>query len=359
MLMNQVGELTFEIARNMDKTELSGSSFKVSKSITHKVAASGQTIFVVDALHDQRTLAHSSISDLQLRSILCVPLKIKDRIIGVFYVDSRNIGEEHQPEKLQFYEALAGQAAVAIENARLHEEKRHNDWFALIGQISGTFIHDLKGPMTNIKGYAQLIEGLATEPRITEFSEAIYKEVNRMLTMTREILEFARSENNLQKIAVRCSRLLNDIVAVLTKRSDVIDKGIAITLLCPDDPLLEVDLESFYRIFENLTANSVEAIERPKGSITIATRLSGPMLAIDFTDNGRGISDRLMRRVFEPFFSRAKSKGTGLGLTIVKKIVQSHGGSIALESAEEQGTTVRILIPVARPGSGAEAGLPS
>lgn len=121
MLKEGYGDLAFRVARGMDQTTLSEPQFKVSLSVVEQVALNGQPLLTSDAQGDERFNIRQSVMFLGLRSILCVPLKMKDRIIGVIYADSRLQSSIFSPQDLDLINAIASSAAIAIENARLYQ----------------------------------------------------------------------------------------------------------------------------------------------------------------------------------------------------------------------------------------------
>jgi len=129
MLREPAGELSVRIARGLDQVNLDEDEFKVSRTVVWRVAESGEPVLTTNALEDPRFDGHSSIAIYQLRSILCVPLKLKDDLIGVVYVDNRARIGNFQETDLGLISAFADQAAVAIDSARLFEnlQKSHRD----------------------------------------------------------------------------------------------------------------------------------------------------------------------------------------------------------------------------------------
>ncbi len=116
------GKLRFEVARNFDKESVKNPAFKISHSIAEQVAGTGRAVLSSDALTDQRFQEYMSVSDLKLRSVLCMPLKIRNRTIGVLYIDNRFEKGVFTPEDMTVLESFGDQASIAIENARLHQE---------------------------------------------------------------------------------------------------------------------------------------------------------------------------------------------------------------------------------------------
>ncbi|MCL5952818.1 MAG: GAF domain-containing protein [Chloroflexi bacterium] len=166
----RTGELTFRVARNMDHATISSPAFEVSRTIVQRVAATGQPVVTVDALHDPRFSFQDSVISLSLRSILCQPIKARERLIGVVYVDNRLRAGQFQARDLDALAAFTDQAAIAIENARLFESVRQNmdeigalktfqdNIFASIA--SGVIATDLSDRITAFNQAAEQILGL-------------------------------------------------------------------------------------------------------------------------------------------------------------------------------------------------------
>jgi len=125
VILSQDGRDRIVVARNLDREEIRRPSFKISHSIVQSVRETGRAVLAGDAQADERLSVYSSVSDLRLRSILCVPFRLKDRVIGVLYLDHRFQTGNFTDEDLRLLEMFSDQAAIAIENARLHEENRN------------------------------------------------------------------------------------------------------------------------------------------------------------------------------------------------------------------------------------------
>ena len=121
MLLDEQGELQFKTAHNISKESLNQEDFRISMSISNKVAKTGESIYTSDALHDERFSKQKSILELNLKSIMCVSLKSKEKIIGILYLDNSSKNNVFLQSDLYLFELFAGQAAIAIENAKLYE----------------------------------------------------------------------------------------------------------------------------------------------------------------------------------------------------------------------------------------------
>ncbi len=172
MLMDEpTRELTFQVARNMDRETIASPAFEVSRSIAQRVAKGGEPVIATDAMSDPRFAEQHSVISLNLRSILCIPLKLKDRVTGVVYVDNRMRVGTFQQMELSALGAFANQVAIAIENARLFESLRQkiqeiselktfqDNIFASIA--SGVIATDLAGRITAFNRAAETIFGVS------------------------------------------------------------------------------------------------------------------------------------------------------------------------------------------------------
>lgn len=124
MLKQDDGEISFRAARGMDQQTIEDPEFEISRTVVDEVAESGEAVLTSDAVHDPRFTGRQSVMNLNLRSILCAPLQLKDKVIGVVYADNRIKAGLFGDEDLELFSAIASSAAVAIENARLYEVAR-------------------------------------------------------------------------------------------------------------------------------------------------------------------------------------------------------------------------------------------
>lgn len=228
-------------------------------------------------------------------------------------------------------------------NSHFISELMRSERLALVGSMANSIIHDLKNPITIIRGCSDFMARKCADETVVEFTSIIDKAVDNMMDMTQEMLDFARGKSSLQ--------LTREPVHVVTTELDA-----QMTRLIPDEVLLMrdndavaevmVDVGRFARMLLNLIKNALEAM--PKGGILrVAVRKQGDKVIFRVTDTGCGIDPELQAKIFEPFVSFGKSKGTGLGMAIAKSVVDAHGGTISVHSEVGVGTSVQVALPVA------------
>jgi signal transduction histidine kinase len=228
------------------------------------------------------------------------------------------------------------------------EELLNAERLSAIGKFASIIIHDIKNPLTNIRAYAELLERkLGKIDGIDEFffrgTSTIINEVDRLVAMTTELLDFSKGDSNLDKEEVDFYEYLQIIAESMQGRAEKNNIQIKFEPV-KEKIFLFIDKQKMQRVFSNLVNNAIEAIgENGVINITLENKDDGFVLW-KIKDSGCGIPQKIASRIFEPFVS-GKSNGTGLGMSIVKSFVEKHGGSISVESKVGEGTEMIISLP--------------
>ena len=228
------------------------------------------------------------------------------------------------------------------------EELLNAERLSAIGKFASIIIHDIKNPLTNIRAYAELLERkLGKIDGIDEFffrgTSTIINEVDRLVAMTTELLDFSKGDSNLDKEEVDFYEYLQTIAESMQGRAEKNNIQIKFEPV-KEKIFLFIDKQKMQRVFSNLVNNAIEAIgENGVINITLENKDDGFVLW-KIKDSGCGIPQKIASRIFEPFVS-GKSNGTGLGMSIVKSFVEKHGGSISVESNVGEGTEMIISLP--------------
>jgi signal transduction histidine kinase len=352
------------VARQFARGEVDDAQIQISHGVIRRVLANREPVATTNAQEDPRFQTSHSIIAYQIRSVLAVPLAAKEELIGAIYVDTRLSARLFGESDMALLSAMANQAAVAIQLARLYEnlQARNRDLrealhelqetqdeliraerLSVVGRMAASIIHDLKNPMTTIKGYAALLGKEDLEPEIRQrFSRIITRSVDNFVEMTQEILDYARGGGPLQPVRVEVAAFVNDLCAFIER--DFEEKGMALQRDLEYTGSLFLDEAKMRRALYNIASNARDAMSAG-GVLTIATRSAGEAVEFRLCDTGPGIPAEIYDTMFEPFVTFGKPTGTGLGLAIAKKAVEDHGGTIAVESTHGQGATFIICVP--------------
>jgi len=233
---------------------------------------------------------------------------------------------------------------LAAANQQIQEAEdavRRSDRLAALGQLSAGLAHELRNPLGTIKASAEMLNrNLNSENEVArEVAGFIASEVDRTNSLVTRFLDFARPLQ-LRKNTADLVQVLDRAVAAAERESPqvAIYKNYA-----PEIPPFSFDAELMERVFYNLIRNAAQASE-PGGAVTVKTRMRDDDVEICVIDRGVGIQPENLSTIFNPFFT-TKPEGVGLGLAIASKIVDQHGGKIAVESEPGNGSVFRVLLP--------------
>ncbi|BDU77521.1 ATP-binding protein [Mesoterricola sediminis] len=338
IMLPEGGELVVKVQRNLGVNM--EKDIHLSMSSVHKVFEQGEAVWIRNVAADESLMAAKSVINLQLKTILCLPLQVQGERIGVVYLDSRRIATE--PVDRPTFEAIVALCAIAIERTRLAEESLRNQVLATVGQVASSIVHDLKNALFLVAGHAQMLELTLKEPDGKHHVAEILAAVDRLQGLSADIVDYAKVREP-RRERVDLAPYLAGLLEPLQAR--VRDAGAR--LVCQGGSCAaHLDRHRFARVVENLVANSLDALEGAEGGEIVVSwhRLEGG-IQLGVADNGKGIPRKVLRRIFEPFFSHGKRKGTGLGMATVKKIVEEHAGTVEVASEEGSGTAVTLVIP--------------
>ncbi len=229
-------------------------------------------------------------------------------------------------------------------NAHYITELMRTERLSLVGTMANSIIHDLKNPIQCIRSCGEILARKTSDPALADFYMIIHQSTERMLAMSEELLDFARGESSIQMqrhpVATVLMELDLQMQHMIPPEIHIFRKG--------TDCLAEilVDVGRFARMLLNLVKNAVEAM--PSGGLLwVKVREIDGSVVFRITDSGCGITPELQSKIFQPFVTFGKSKGTGLGMAIVKNVAEAHGGTVTLESEVNVGTTVEVTVPTA------------
>jgi len=249
--------------------------------------------------------------------------------------------------------AMADQLAEANRNLQQAEEAvRRSDRLAALGQLAAGLAHELRNPLGTIRASAEMLNrSVASENEVArEVAGFIAEEVDRTNSLVTRFLDFVRPLE-LRPAPADLAQVLDRSVAMVEREAAAREVTVYKNY-SPDIPPFPLDAELMERVFYNLLANAAQATA-PGGAVTVKTRPVDGNAEISVIDRGSGIDPKLIDTIFNPFFT-TKPDGVGLGLAICSKIVDQHGGKIAVESQPGKGSVFRVYLPLAEAVSGSK-----
>ncbi len=349
MLAHEVtGDLHFRAAVGGEPEKVKKLKIRSGQGICGWVAKNNKPQVVNRLDDDDRHSRHiSEHTGYHPRNVLCVPLRWDDgELEGIGAVELLNKGKGRSnftSDDLKLATVIAGHISTAIQIARGRERQEREERLTALGQFLSSVLHDLKTPMTIIKGYARMLAGEADGEIRAQYVESVLTQVDVLDDMTRETLAFARGDRKLWVRKVYLYQFF-DVLTEQVRRS--LEEHIDIQLELRDRGIAHVDGPKLMRAVHNLARNAAEAIaatdRRGTFRIIVDRDVETKALVLQFIDDGPGVPELIKGRLFESFITHGKKGGTGLGLAIVAQIVEDHGGTITCES--EPGKTVFTMV---------------
>jgi PAS domain S-box-containing protein len=293
------------------------------------------------------------------RSLMAVPLLMRGQLLGTIALVSSTPSRLYGPGDLRLALALAGRAAVAIENARLYRASVHAT--QLRDQVLGIVAHDLRNPLSTILLNAAGLKRPSPDPerRSQRRSEAVHRAATRMNRLIQDLLDVTVMESG--QLTIERARLsARELIVGAVDMQRPLASSSSLELRVDLDrgvPDIWGDRDRLLQVFENLIGNAIK-FTKAGGCITVGATSRDHEVIFRVADTGSGIAPENLPRVFDRFWqaTRANRQGAGLGLPITKGIVEAHGGRIWVESTPNRGTTFSFTIPQATPEQGRPSG---
>ena len=355
------GELFIRLARGPGSDKIKTLRLKIGEGIAGWVAQTEQPLICPDPYKDARFSRHfDDESGFRTRSILCVPLKSRDRLVGVVEVINKRAARGFTEEDLEVLTMLGNMIGPALENAHLYSRLKEKlsltreelkvvenkllqtERLAALGKLSRGVAHEVRNPVMIIGGFARrLKKRLPPNDPAQEMIDPILHELRRLEQMVAEIEAFTvLLEPDIKPRDL--GRVVDEVLAAsagaLAQRQIVVERSIP-----PDLPRIPLDEHLVGQALGHLIDNAMEAM--PNGgrlALSVTPEPKGLRLALG--DTGIGISPEDLPYIFDPFFS-SKPDGTGMGLTKVYQVISDHRGEIQIKSVPGQGTEVSIWLP--------------
>ncbi|WP_068776242.1 nitrogen regulation protein NR(II) [Paenibacillus sp. FJAT-26967] len=250
----------------------------------------------------------------------------------------------------KYDEELDGDILISVKDVtdfkRIEQSAYYNDKLAMLGKIAASIAHEIRNPLTSIRGFIQLLQPELHKLGKQDYAEIILSEIDRANDIIFEFLNSSKPTAPVKE-KVQISSLIKEIVLLF--QSEAVLKGCDIQLGDSDPNLyVWVDVKQIKQVLLNLVKNAIEVISGVPGSyglIRIRTMQVENQVWIYVEDNGAGMDQKTLSKLFDPFFT-TKQDGTGLGLSVCYRIIKNHGGVIHVESEVGEGTSFRIQLPL-------------
>ena len=362
-----------EIVQNIKQSCLNGDT-KVTKLIKmlRVSVTDAEHILIKSALEKRSILVENGRADVPVAreliellgedTFVVVPLFSPRKSLGVIIADHFVTRQPISKDHIRSLEIFANQASLAIEHSHLYMEMEdkindlenvtleleqnkdllvESESYLALGQMSAQLVHVLRNPITSIGGAARILAKKITDEKCLEFVNMIVNETTRLESTLKDLFDFVRQ----MKVEKKCEPLYPLIKKTLLLLQPALVKcSIHVDLdISTPEPILEMDEQLIRKMMIHLTRNAIDAMPNG-GNLKISVHKENGWIVISFADTGMGIADALQKRATDPFFT-TKTYGTGLGLTLVEKIVAIHGGSFSLDKKLNGGMEARVSLP--------------
>jgi signal transduction histidine kinase len=323
-------------------THYQGLSLPITNSLEGWVYSNQKPAMINDlSICDQRFRDFIQLPETQIKSLLAIPVTIKGKHIGVLEVANKRLGDFTQLDQ-EILVSFACQVAIYIDNTHRF----------LQSDLVTELVHELHTPLAALNTALFLLQRSDLQSdRREQISQLIHNEFNRLTELTTSFLDYARMESGRAKfkpIQFDLIQLINESVNIIQIQLD--GKEMSISLDIPTEPLIiTADKDKIKQVILNLLTNAIK-YNRPGGIIKVTANATPIDLSFSIQDNGEGIPSEYLPRLFDRFYrvpnTERGTKGTGLGLTICKQIVEAHDGKIEVSSTVSQGTTFTVQLPL-------------
>lgn len=337
-------------------SDFSDKSFKIPDS-SRLIKMLGETGKIMNVKNDGSLLLSKEkdrLSGLEIE--LIIPLLIHKELIGLVCLGKKKSDEDYGEDDIDALSDLSGALSISLSNAQLFDERADAEKRALVGTIATGINHEVGNPLNIITIKLDTFRILAKEGLLAhKTKEQIIEEVDkitkvcldsaqRIAEITKQVAEFAKPDKKLIFGKVNVSEAIDETIAFLKHGMIVEPEKIEKRIEC--EPVYALaDRGQLKQILFNLVKNASHAIDKEKGMVVICVdKNSNGEVIIKIIDNGRGISKEHMNKVFTPFFTtKEPGKGTGLGLALVKIMMDRNNAKIKVESQEGKGTTFTLV----------------
>lgn len=279
----------------------------------------------------------------KLGAALCVPVIDRETVKGIIILENKLSGDIFNKGDLELLSTISYQVSIAIENSDLYEQMQRKEKLAMVGSMAASLAHEIKNPLTAIKAFVQMMPEKYNDAVFRKkFSDIVPNEVERLTDLSENLLNISRpSKPSFEYV---------DINSIIERVSNILEgqfkkKNIKLEKKLMNIPRVTADEQQLIQVFLNIMLNAMQSMDK-NGRLEIKCNSDhGKFVEIAFIDNGYGIEEKNIDKIFDPFFS-TKKEGTGLGLATCLRTIEAHGGAIKVKSKIGQGSTFIVQLPI-------------
>ncbi|UCF57533.1 MAG: GAF domain-containing protein [Deltaproteobacteria bacterium] len=355
-------ELFIRLARGEKRDPIKGIRLKVGEGIAGWVVQTGRPVVSQDVRKDKRfSDKYDKKTGFKTKSMICVPLISKDEPIGALQVINKRSKKPFSKTDFKLLTGMAQQIAVATENAKLYE--RLEEDFALttqelkitqeklirserlmaMGHLVQGVAHEIRNPIMTIGGFTQRLKReLGKDHKLQKYVDIILEETVRLEKLVEQVREFM----NVQSASLSMEKItpvMDEVIRIFKPLA----KGQGVRLVAEidgDTPFIEMDSPQLVTALSNIMENALESMPGG-GTLSLSVNRTNNNVLITIRDTGCGVAAEQLESIYDPFVT-SKTRGAGLGLTMVYRIIMNHHGEIKISSQLEKGTIVIIRLPV-------------
>jgi signal transduction histidine kinase len=367
---------TLRLAAAFDRRGESGDSIAalmrehpvpIGQGLAGHVVRTGDPVLVANYRSSPFALPeYASIFDVG--GALAVPLRVGGRVTGALVCGSHAAGRGPDVHDLRLAELLADRAAIAIEHARLYQgletlveeqtaELREANRQLLeaerakaISELAAMVAHEIRNPLNVVKTATYFIKGQVRgqNPRVDRHLDLLDRHVDSAAQIIQDLIDYgAFPEPDFALVS------MGDIARAVVDEVNVPHHVELEVRIDPEQCPVRCDSGQIRRAVKHLLLNGIQSVD-DRGKVAFLVEQQGERVVVECRDTGRGVPESDRRRIFDPLFS-TKVKGSGMGLTLTRRIMEEHGGGIEFETEPGSGSTFRIWLPVAKPSPVPEA----
>jgi signal transduction histidine kinase len=361
-LDEEKGEIFIRIARGSKKEPVKLIRLKLGEGIAGRVVQTGRPMVIQDTRKEKNfNRKYDTKTGFETRSMICVPLILRDKTIGALQVLNKKSQKSFVDSDLELLTTMSHQIAVALDNAKLYRrlEKKfelteselketqerliRSERLAAMGHLVQGVAHEIRNPVTTIGGFAGRLEKeLKGRPKLQKYISFIMEQSERLENIVKQVREFSDILSGKLKTG-EITGVLDQVIEKfepLAQRQNIafsfqIDRGL---------PLIKMDSAQLMLALTNVIENALDSMPEG-GNLTLTAKLEEHYIKINILDTGCGIAQKDQASVYDPFFT-SKTRGAGLGLTMVHQIIMNHNGEIEIKSQEGKGTQVTLSFPL-------------